>query len=319
MLVSQTCFHSVARFGTQVRTKTQKANNERSLHQKAIRRPQKIRIQTKHLLLITKYTNPPVLLTMISMFEKMAINASNDAVMQSQEQTTSQDQISEMHPYDEDDNAGDDYSFHDEEEMYTYDEDGDAEDDYSFHEDGNESDTEESTREEEFESSIVHPKMDFTDHSSSSSADSGNEGENKVEDTDGWTPPEGEGACFSTYAFKCRQLKDDPLRPFRSYCQSSDFSDFIRECGVGFSKFKLNDKLVEGGKIHDRFVNLLKTKSTSDGEIVDNACLSVVFHGTPTRNIEAILENGLDPKKRYGQAYGPGVRVRDVLIFHIIV
>lgn len=32
----------------------------------------------------------------------------------------------------------------------------------------------------------------------------------------------------------------------------------------------------------------------------------LVFHGTPERNIQSICRQGLDPKRRAGQAYGPG-------------
>ena len=44
-------------------------------------------------------------------------------------------------------------------------------------------------------------------------------------------------------------------------------------------------------------------------ELDRQCCFGVVFHGTAPQNIANILENGLDPGKRNGQAYGPGVRV----------
>ena len=34
--------------------------------------------------------------------------------------------------------------------------------------------------------------------------------------------------------------------------------------------------------------------------------LRLVFHGTSEANVEGICREGLDPKRRSGQAYGPG-------------
>lgn len=34
--------------------------------------------------------------------------------------------------------------------------------------------------------------------------------------------------------------------------------------------------------------------------------VQLVFHGTPAKNIDSICRNGLDPKRRAGQAMGPG-------------
>ena len=38
----------------------------------------------------------------------------------------------------------------------------------------------------------------------------------------------------------------------------------------------------------------------------DDSELAIVFHGTPEKNVSTILKGGLDPKKRRGQAHGPG-------------
>ncbi|KAL3904629.1 MAG: hypothetical protein SGILL_009992 [Bacillariaceae sp.] len=183
-------------------------------------------------------------------------------------------------------------------ESYAYDD----EDEYSFHDDEEYDSDATMTREEEFESSIVHPKMDVIGSLASKDL---SEEEAKVED-DGWAPPEGEGACFSTYATRCRHLSTDPFGPFRKFCQSTDFSEFVKECGVGVVGFTPNQYLYEGVNVYDRFVKLLGTKPTRYEDILDNACLSIVFHGTATRNIQDILNNGLDPSRRSGQAYGPG-------------
>ena len=34
--------------------------------------------------------------------------------------------------------------------------------------------------------------------------------------------------------------------------------------------------------------------------------VDMVFHGTPEANVESICREGLDPKRRAGQAMGPG-------------
>lgn len=39
---------------------------------------------------------------------------------------------------------------------------------------------------------------------------------------------------------------------------------------------------------------------------VADQTVTLAFHGTAEENIESICENGLDPKRRVGQVYGPG-------------
>jgi hypothetical protein len=155
-------------------------------------------------------------------------------------------------------------------------------------------------RAEEFESSIVHPKL-----CTEESAKAGD---------DGGMPPEGLGACFFTYACSYRQksCRLDLLRPFLNFCQSTVFSDFVWDCGVGAVGFTPNEHLVDGNPVYDKFRTLLMAKQPGPGrmgrgdQILNSACLSVVFHGTSEHNIRFILKDGLDPKKRSGQAYGPG-------------
>ncbi|KAL3900156.1 MAG: hypothetical protein SGARI_006300 [Bacillariaceae sp.] len=188
-------------------------------------------------------------------------------------------------------------------------------------------------RSEEFESSIVHPKLNLTmpsmpTVSSSSSSDASGDKD--------WTPTEGLGACFSTYARKCRELysksnssssnkekSSSPLLlPFQNFCLSDDFVNHVTQCGVGFSKFVPNQHhsgKSKGNALHDQFQTILMTSPTTSSAhgggsvggdeascIPDSACLSIVFHGTATANVNTILKNGLDPKRRRGQAYGPG-------------
>jgi hypothetical protein len=51
--------------------------------------------------------------------------------------------------------------------------------------------------------------------------------------------------------------------------------------------------------VHARFVQAFQ-------ELPDCARLALVFHGTYESNIPNIARDGLDPKRRRGQAYGPG-------------
>ena len=53
-----------------------------------------------------------------------------------------------------------------------------------------------------------------------------------------------------------------------------------------------------GQPLYNRFVTAW--------ERVQDQTVKLVFHGTAEANIGAILRNGLDPRRRSGQAHGPG-------------
>mmetsp|Transcript_8119 Transcript_8119/g.25365 ORF Transcript_8119/g.25365 Transcript_8119/m.25365 type:complete len:368 (-) Transcript_8119:393-1496(-) len=60
----------------------------------------------------------------------------------------------------------------------------------------------------------------------------------------------------------------------------------------------LNPRSYPGSELYERFV-------AAWGK-VPNKTIRLVFHGTPESNISDICRNGLDPRRRNGQAYGVG-------------
>lgn len=74
---------------------------------------------------------------------------------------------------------------------------------------------------------------------------------------------------------------------------------FASAFGLVNPAFAPNPAAAAGREIHDRFVRACR-------ELPEFATLAVAFHGTYEDNVETILRDGLDPKKRQGQAYGPG-------------
>lgn len=89
------------------------------------------------------------------------------------------------------------------------------------------------------------------------------------------------------------------LSHFQTACSSPEFSKVWTENGFGEPTFYPNRQLSKTSHAHRKFEQGLKTLDLG-------ACLGVVFHGTSKHNISAILQNGLDPQRRKGQAYGPG-------------
>mmetsp|Transcript_6891 Transcript_6891/g.15279 ORF Transcript_6891/g.15279 Transcript_6891/m.15279 type:complete len:478 (+) Transcript_6891:2-1435(+) len=98
----------------------------------------------------------------------------------------------------------------------------------------------------------------------------------------------------------------DSAAMLRAFCASTDL---IADLGVGEGfvkpRFELSPHAVEGNKVFDNFQKALKEHNTAENRD-KNAPLELVFHGTRPENIDVILKNGLDPKLRRGQAYGPG-------------
>jgi len=82
-------------------------------------------------------------------------------------------------------------------------------------------------------------------------------------------------------------------------CGSDSFLSFVKRAGLGKPSFTPNPDCGPGNSVYDRFVEASRL-------LPDPASLAIVFHGTHENNIPAILKDGLDPKKRKGQAYGPG-------------
>ena len=85
------------------------------------------------------------------------------------------------------------------------------------------------------------------------------------------------------------------LARVRTQCESASFRLFCERYGMQSPLFKWN---VPRDKVLNRFFEACRSLSSG--------CVSAVFHGTPHQNIMNIMLNGLDPKRRRGQAYGPG-------------
>jgi Poly(ADP-ribose) polymerase catalytic domain len=89
-----------------------------------------------------------------------------------------------------------------------------------------------------------------------------------------------------------------------SFCASNSLIQFVSYWGLDNPNFTRNPYLVRGNVVCDRFVKSIQALQSLPR--VGDSTLQVVFHGTRYHNIESILRNGLDPKKRRKQAYGPG-------------
>jgi hypothetical protein len=91
----------------------------------------------------------------------------------------------------------------------------------------------------------------------------------------------------------------DFLGGFQTACASTAFTRFAGEHGLVDATFEMNSSACAGNALHDRFFQACE-------HLTETATLAVVFHGTHSNNVHAILHNGLDPSRRSGQAYGPG-------------
>ena len=89
-------------------------------------------------------------------------------------------------------------------------------------------------------------------------------------------------------------MPDDILRSLRSSAKNyvSNHSDGLEL--VHFEHFNEG-----GGRLCDRFVGAWSASSSVYQ-------MEFGFHGTPDRNVAAILRDGLDPARRRGQVHGPG-------------
>ena len=87
---------------------------------------------------------------------------------------------------------------------------------------------------------------------------------------------------------------------FQSACDSQEFYDKCETLGLREGAFVANELLRTGHPSYDKFRKaLLNTRHDVN--------IGLVFHGTQEQNVDAICTRGLDPNKRSGQAYGPGV------------
>jgi hypothetical protein len=107
--------------------------------------------------------------------------------------------------------------------------------------------------------------------------------------------PESAGTCFSKLASEFSSVSE-MVACFHAFCLSPKFTAFLSRLGLQQPRFKAFHPLnVTFDKFAKACYHLEPTTS-----------LAIVFHGTATMNIPNILRSGLDPKRRSGQAYGPG-------------
>lgn len=101
------------------------------------------------------------------------------------------------------------------------------------------------------------------------------------------------------------------VRLFCGSSESNSIADFASGDGFINPRFTLNPHARKGNRVFDRFLNVINNicKGQNQNGLSENmvyAPVELVFHGTRMENIDNILENGLDPKLRRGQAYGKG-------------
>ena len=109
-----------------------------------------------------------------------------------------------------------------------------------------------------------------------------------------------------------------PIKPYGSGGfdhvprRSPNFREFTHVCGIELDKFELPTELPiktcgSGGCDHvPRRLEEILLNEDKNTRLHDSRRLAMVFHGSRTSNITSILENGLDPSRRTGQALGQG-------------
>ena len=121
---------------------------------------------------------------------------------------------------------------------------------------------------------------------------------NKVAATAAFTQmmtKEGYWKAYRTTIRKAKPSLPQILENFRSYLESSIFVETCKQEG-----------LIEPSFAWKQPTQALAEKFLQKGLTSDEVTLGLVFHGTPPQNLESILQNGLDPDQRKGQAHGPG-------------
>lgn len=88
------------------------------------------------------------------------------------------------------------------------------------------------------------------------------------------------------------------LNFFLSACESLEFTDKCNQLGLREGAFAPVD-LSPHHPCYNKFSQALTA-------LPGDAQLGVVFHGTAEQHIDSIVCDGLDPKRRSGQTYGPG-------------
>jgi len=186
-----------------------------------------------------------------------------------------------------------------------------------------------------FLDSIVHPQFD-------ANALSSNDDTITTPSATVVTPPsrvdwgilenmKNKGCCTATLGELRQELANgrDPLERFHTFLWSPIFPEFTNACGIELDRYELPITWVTNQEKNSNNENKTKTNSNAtsmkgegsggcdtvnrrfedllnDKTLDDSRKLAMVFHGSYTTNITNILENGLDPGRRRGQALGQG-------------
>eukprot|EP00940_MAST-03C_sp_MAST-3C-sp2_P000307 g307.t1 len=90
----------------------------------------------------------------------------------------------------------------------------------------------------------------------------------------------------------------DVLRSHRERIRDFLQENWKADKAVKVKDIQENPHSLPGQPLYNRFVEAWQR--------VADQTVQCVFHGTPEKNISQICRDGLDPKRRSGQAYGPG-------------
>jgi len=113
----------------------------------------------------------------------------------------------------------------------------------------------------------------------------------------------------------CKRKRSEPcFSKGKSHVKQSSPKALLKET-IDFCTSEKLPRFVE--KFLPCFENVRFEMNTDDSKFLsffeaafknfpDDSELAIVFHGTPEKNVSTILKDGLDPKKRSGQAHGPG-------------
>jgi hypothetical protein len=103
----------------------------------------------------------------------------------------------------------------------------------------------------------------------------------------------------TTFSLRLAAKEDvgNMLERVKVHCESTDFDSFCKRYGLYGNLFSWNNA---PRKVKDRFLKACAENTKNDRSV------AVLFHGTSETNIPRILFQGLDPRKRIGQAHGKG-------------
>lgn len=109
-----------------------------------------------------------------------------------------------------------------------------------------------------------------------------------------------DSATFKSSADDCVQVVGEKKPDDVCWKQRRDVHEFLKRAAgqLSVDTVEPNPHAKPGQPMYERFRLAL-------GKVADKT-IKLVFHGTPERNVDAIMREGLDPGRRRGQVYGAG-------------